>query len=258
MLEGKNGGWHKHCYLFTVGNRLESSPDGDFCFSETDISTDQAIHRMSILHIVLDRRRGALLVRSILIHERRFELFLHIGVGGKGKSLGGSPLGIKHYKVFGYVFYLVFRPRLQCLPGLAAEFVYFWNLTVGRTVARNFIKGMYAHKHHIPVFIHKFHHFSRAAFIVKHLHQSSENSNSMVDMHHIVAQSKGIQVVKGELFGFFDRAPHSNAVEALEYLVVGIAADFVFAVYEADMDISAFYKFGQMTGGLLKDILESV
>ena len=65
----------------------------------------------------------------------------------------------------------------------------------------------------------------------------------MVYMDYVVSYLEGIQVIDGQLFALFDRAPHRYPLEAVEYLMVGVAACPGLAVYESGMDILALDEF---------------
>ncbi len=80
MLKRKNCSRHKHSYLLAVRNGLECSPDGNLGLSESDIPANEPVHRAFVLHVHLHGLNGLLLIRSILIHERRLKLLLHICV----------------------------------------------------------------------------------------------------------------------------------------------------------------------------------
>ena len=95
MLQAEDGGRNQHRHLLGITNGLESRPDGDFRLSETYVSANQAVHGAHILHIFLYRLGGTLLVRSILIHKGRFQLFLKISIGTKGEAFGSAALRIQ-------------------------------------------------------------------------------------------------------------------------------------------------------------------
>ncbi len=80
MLKRKNGSRHKHSHLLAVRNGLECSSDGNLGLSESDIPANEPVHRAFVLHVHLHGLNGLLLIRSILIHERRLKLLLHICV----------------------------------------------------------------------------------------------------------------------------------------------------------------------------------
>ena len=103
---------------------------------------------------------------------------------------------------------------------------------------------MNAHEHHVAVAVNEFHRFLGAAVVVGDAHQPAEGSHAVVDMHHVVAYVEGIQVVERQLLGLFHAAAELYTVEAVEYFMVGVAADFVFRIDEAGVDVPAFYKLG--------------
>ena len=108
MLKGKNGGRNKNSHLLAVGNCLERSPDSHFRLSESYISAHKPVHRTIILHIPLYGIYGLLLVRSVLIHERRLKLLLEIGVSRKGKSSRTLSLCVQLNEILRYVLDLGF------------------------------------------------------------------------------------------------------------------------------------------------------
>ena len=169
---------------------------------------------------------------------------MHVGVAREGEALGGLALGVQLDEVFGYVLDLAFGAALEVFPCLAAEFVDLWRYAVGRAETGDFVEVVDAHEHHVAVAIDEFHHFFGTAAVVGHAHQSTEGSHAVVDVHNVVAYVEGIQVVKGELLCLFDAPAELYPVETVEDFVVGVAADFVFRVDEAGMDVPAFHEFG--------------
>ena len=81
VLQGKDGGGNQHRHLLGIAGRLEGRADGYFRLAKSYVSADEAVHGAVILHILLHGLRRSLLIRRILIHERRFQLFLQIRVG---------------------------------------------------------------------------------------------------------------------------------------------------------------------------------
>ena len=45
MLQGQYRGRNEYCHLLVISNRLKSSPDSDFRFSESNIATYKPVHR---------------------------------------------------------------------------------------------------------------------------------------------------------------------------------------------------------------------
>ena len=81
MLKGEDCGRHKHSNLLAVCNSLERCSYSHLGLSESNIAADKSVHRTIVLHIPLDCAYSLLLVRCILVHERRFKLLLHVRVG---------------------------------------------------------------------------------------------------------------------------------------------------------------------------------
>ena len=95
----------------------------------------------------------------------------------------------------------------------------------------------------VIVLEHKFHHLVHTAPVVLHPDQSSENADSVIYMHYVVAYIEGTQFVDGKLFALFDAAAHPHPVEAVEYLVVRIYAATALVVYETVVQVLAFDHF---------------
>ena len=117
---------------------------------------------------------------------------------------------------------------------------------------------MDAHEHHVAVAVNQFHHFLGAAVVIGYAHQSAEGSHTVVDMNHVVAYVEGIQVVERQLLGLFHTAADLYAVEAVEDFVVRVAADFVFRINEAGVDVPALNKLWQTAAVLGKDAAQTV
>ena len=76
MLFDQNRRWCQQCDLVTVLDRFERRPHGDFCFSKSDITTQQTIHRPRRLHVVFDRGNCGQLIRGLAVGKRLLELVL--------------------------------------------------------------------------------------------------------------------------------------------------------------------------------------
>ena len=243
MLQGKDGGGHQHSHLLGIRNSLEGGPDGYFRLAETYVSTNQAVHGAGILHILLHRLGGPLLIRGILIHEGRFQLFLKVSIGRKGKTSGSAALGIQLDQFLGYVLYPGFGGTLEVAPGFGAQFVHSRRFSFLGAEAGNLVQGMDGYKNYVSSAVDKFYHFLHAAVIVLYLHQTAENTHAMVYMNYIVSQIEGVKVIEGELLGFVHRPSQAHTVETVEDFVVRVPAHFVFVVYEAGMDVLSLDEF---------------
>ena len=256
MLQAEYGGGHEESHLLAVRNCLESGPDGYFGLSEAYIAAHQTVHRAAVLHIPFYGYRGALLVRSVLVHKRRLELFLQVGVGREGEALGSASFGIQGYEFLCYVLDLRFGSRLEVLPGLASEFVDFGRQSVLGAVFRNLVQKVNRHEDHVAVLVGDFYHFLEPAAVVPHLHQTSEHSYTVVDVDYVVAYIEGVQVIDCQLFALLHGAAYADPLEAVEDFVVRVAADLAVGVDEAVVDDLTLDKFGHQAGILYQNGFE--
>ena len=102
---------------------------------------------------------------------------------------------------------------------------------------------MHGHEHDIPVLISQLHHLVDPAFVITYLDKSSENSDSMVDMHHIVAYIECSKIIDGKLFALVYRPSDTYPVKTVEYLVIRIAAYLILIVDESVMYIFTRTEF---------------
>ena len=86
MLLRQNSRRHHYCYLFTIHNSLKSSADSNFCFTITDITAQQSVHRLRFFHISLDLRDRFKLIRSFFIREAFFKVTLPFGILSKSMT----------------------------------------------------------------------------------------------------------------------------------------------------------------------------
>ena len=96
---------------------------------------------------------------------------------------------------------------------------------------------MDGYEHHVAVLIHQLHHLMHPPFVVLHPDKASEYTYTMVDMDHIITYVESGKVIQCKLLALFHRPADTHPVETVENLMVGIAAYFVFMVYEAGVDI---------------------
>ena len=74
MLFGEYGCGDEYSDLFAIFSSFESGADGEFCFAEADVATDEAVHGAILSHIVLDGLHGGELVFGFFVGEFCFEL----------------------------------------------------------------------------------------------------------------------------------------------------------------------------------------
>jgi len=94
VLFGQNGGRHQHRDLISAGDRFERGPQSDFCFSESDIAANQAIHRLGQFHVYLAGIDRGNLIRRFDVGKAGIELPLPSVVWIKNDSLSCCPFGL--------------------------------------------------------------------------------------------------------------------------------------------------------------------
>ena len=257
MLQRKDGGRYQHGHLLAVGDCLEGGPHRKFRLAEAHVAAHEPVHRAAVLHIALDGLARSLLVGGVLEYEGRFQLFLEVSVSAEGEALGSLSLRVKADEVLGNVLHLGLGARLERLPGLGAELVDARGLSFLGAIAGYLVEGVHRDENDVSILVGQFHYFFVAALVVLHPHQASEYTYAVVDVNHVVAYVYGVEVVDCQLLVLLDGTAHLHALETVEYLVVGIAADLVFVVYEAIVNILSRYEFRQQAAVLEKDGAQS-
>ncbi len=123
VLLGQQRRRHEHRDLPAVAERHERGAQRDFGLAETDIATDQPVHRLAggeILDDGLDRR---LLVRCLVEGEAFRERFVIVRIEPERMTLARGALGIEVEQLGGGVVRLAGRTLLRLVPLAAAELV---------------------------------------------------------------------------------------------------------------------------------------
>ena len=94
MLLREDGGRGQEGDLFSFHHGFEGGPNRHLRFPESDVATDQAIHRTGLFHVALGCGDGRELIRRLAVGERMFELALPLGVGAEGVAQLGFALGL--------------------------------------------------------------------------------------------------------------------------------------------------------------------
>ena len=89
VLLGQDRGRHQHGDLLAGVDRLERRPDGDLGLAVADVAADQAIHRLALGHVALDRLDGRELVGRLLVGKGRLELGHPVAVLGRDRRIPG-------------------------------------------------------------------------------------------------------------------------------------------------------------------------
>jgi hypothetical protein len=121
--------------LLAVRGDRERGPHRDLGLAEADVAADESIHRTRRLEVLLDHLDRRLLVGGLLVGEARLQLLEQVAVDVVGDA--GRPLaaGVEGEKLAGELAGARARPRLQVLPGLAAEARERGHVPVGPDVA---------------------------------------------------------------------------------------------------------------------------
>ena len=121
MLESQYGGGYQHGHLLIVRYRLECRTDSHLGLSETNVSTNQPVHRTGTFHIRLDLGGSLHLVRRVLIDEAGFQLMLHEAVRRVGETRLLLAFGIEEDQVPGDILHLRLGTFLHLFPCACAE-----------------------------------------------------------------------------------------------------------------------------------------
>ena len=103
MLVGKNGGRGQNGHLFLRFHRLEGRPHGNFGFSETGITADQAIHRVRFLHILFHLVDCLELIGRFIKNKRGLKFPHKNRIVSKAETGLHFPLGIDLDQVYGNI-----------------------------------------------------------------------------------------------------------------------------------------------------------
>ena len=107
MLLCQNRCRNKYCHLFPILHCLKCRPDGNFSFSESDISANQAIHDPGTLHILFGCFDRTFLIFRFLIWKCIFKFLLPYRIRFKLISLfleSISYLLNSFYNIFEFFF----------------------------------------------------------------------------------------------------------------------------------------------------------
>ena len=233
VLQGKDRRGDQHGDLLAVDGGLERRADRHLGLSETHVAAHQPVHRLVGLHVLLDGRRGRLLVGGVLPAERSLQFVLQIAVVREGVPLRRLALGVEGDQFARNVLDGLLGGVLQLLPGAVAQFVDLRRLAVTRLVARNAVERMDVDEQHVAVLVNQLDRLLHTAVARGDLHQPVETPHPVVDVHHIVARAELVQLGDGHLLVAPDLAVDAVTLVTVENLVVGVEAQFQVVVHEA-------------------------
>ena len=123
MLPCKHGRGNKYRALLPVFGALESRPESDLCFAESNVAAQQPLHRNRLHHVRLYLVNTAELRISLNIVEVRFEILLKRIVRREFVPLALHAAGIKLDKLGRHLLCCRLRFRLGLLPLIGVQLV---------------------------------------------------------------------------------------------------------------------------------------
>ena len=236
VLQCQHSGRYQYRHLFAVSRDLKRGTHGYFRLTETYVTADESVHRHRTLQVVFHIRRRLRLVWRILIEERCLQFMLHVSVGRIGETLLLLAHRIQTYQVARYLFHLVLRPLFQPFPLSASQTRYRRFASFTSFVLADAVKIVNRDKNTSAIAIVQTNHLLRATVDRRH-DQTAETCNTVVGMYHVVTYTQLVNLTQGD-DGFAATGilrGHRHAVIALEYLMVGVAANLQPVVYKSLM-----------------------
>ena len=137
MLLGQNRGRHQKNHLFSILYGLEGCPDRNLRLSVAHIPTDQPVHDLRTLHILLRSLDGCQLVIRLFIGKGFLEFPLPDRILAVDKTILCLAHRIELHQILGDGFYRRTNPGLGFVPVLGSQFVELRLLRVGPGVLLN-------------------------------------------------------------------------------------------------------------------------
>ena len=119
MLPGQYRGGHQQGALLGIRDAFEGRPQSHLGFAEAHVSAQQPVHRLLLLHILLDLLDAPELVLRFLVLEPGLKIPLPAGIRRKRVALQLHPLGVKLDQLLGDILHRAANPGLGLLPVLA-------------------------------------------------------------------------------------------------------------------------------------------
>jgi hypothetical protein len=138
VLLGEDGGRGQEERLLARDRDREGGANGDLGLAESDVATNEPVHRPRRLEVLLDRLDRALLVGSLDVREARFELLQEIRLDVVGHPGGPLALGIERDELARQLARAGAGACLDELPGLAAELRQRGRVAVRPHITRHF------------------------------------------------------------------------------------------------------------------------
>ena len=141
MLPGQYRGGHQQGALLGIRDAFEGRPQSHLGFAEAYVAAQQPVHRLLLLHILLDLLDAPELVLRFLVLEPGLKIPLPAGIRRKRVALQLHPLGVKLDQLLGDVLHRAANPGLGLLPVLAPQAVQaHLDLLLGADIFGNHVK----------------------------------------------------------------------------------------------------------------------
>ena len=223
VLQCKDCRRYKYCHLLAIYRRLKCSADSDLSLTKAHIATDKSIHRAHRLHIALHRLDSSLLVRCLLIAERRLHSLLQITIRRECKALACLTLCIEGNKLSRYIFDSLLGRALELLPSTTAQLMHLWSLAIATLVTRYAVERVNIDKEHIAISIYQLNHLPRlSSRRVRQRHKTVKATHAVVNMDNIVANPQCIEFGNGHLLVTLNLAINLVTTVAVKYLMLRI------------------------------------
>ena len=206
VLVCQHGCRHEHCHLLAVAGRLERRTHGHLGLAEAYVTAYQTIHGLGLFHVGLHVLRGLQLVGGVLIEERSLQFLLQIAVVAECEALLPAARGIESDEVAGNVLDVLLSALLHAFPLAGAEGREARRLAaVLCLVLRHLIEGMNGYVDGIAALVDNLDHLLKSPLccprggfccfrgrgsrtvLYWHPDQSSELTDAVVDVYHVVA-----------------------------------------------------------------------
>ena len=233
VLQRQHCGGYENGYLLAVCCYFECGTHRHFGLAETYVAADESVHRHRALEVAFDLCRRFRLIGRVFVEERRFQLVLHVAVGRVGKAFLLLAGRVQANQVARDVLHLVLGALFQPFPSAAAEPCYRRFRTLTTFVLADAVQVMDADEHVRPVAVVELDHLLRLA-VHRRGDESSELGDAVVGMHDVIAYLQLVDLAQGD-DGFAAArvlAGQRHAVEALEDLMIGVAADLQSPIHE--------------------------
>ena len=199
MLLRQDRSWHQIHHLFILLHCLKCRTNGYLCFSKSHISTDQTIHDLGTLHVLLGIRYRQQLIIGLLKLEHLFKLSLPYSVRTIDKSLLFLSGRIKLHQILCHDLHRLVNTGLRLVPFLPTQLIQLRRLCICTGIFLDHIRlrGQYIKIAATAVFNL---HVVFDDLIYFNLLNTPVNAQSMTFMHHKIAH---IQVCKALNFRTF-------------------------------------------------------